>query len=156
MAELRFASPVRGPALSSGSDVVLTDETGATLTRRFGSDLVPGTAHRSADTLEWSVTPGESTVMNGDGSVDLTHVRAVFRLAGDHATDVLAAVCPLDLSDDMFPDGAAARTSIAGVATELVRDDLEGTHSYLLLPSRSFGNYVWQVLIDAESGIAAT
>jgi sarcosine oxidase gamma subunit len=49
----------------------------------------------------------------------------------------------------MFPNGAAARTLVAGVATELVRDDVDGATSYLLLPSRSFGNYLWTVLIDS-------
>jgi len=97
------------------------------------------------------VSPGESTVFGAatPGTVDLTHVRAVFRLTGDEATGVLARVCALDLSDDMFPNGAVARTPIAGVATELARDDVDGTTSYLLLPSRSFGNYLWTVLVDS-------
>jgi sarcosine oxidase gamma subunit len=158
MAEPRFSSPVRQPAFLPGPDVALTDETGVRLTRRFQADVAPGTARLSGKSLEWSVTPGESTVMNGTApaDVDLSHVRAVFRLSGDHAMDVLAAVCALDLSDDMLPNGAAARTLIAGVATELVRDDVEGSPSYLLLPSRSFGNYLWRVLVDAAEGVVTS
>jgi sarcosine oxidase gamma subunit len=49
----------------------------------------------------------------------------------------------------MFPNGAAARTLFAGVTTELVRDDVDETTSYLILPSRSFGRYVEDVLTDA-------
>lgn len=151
MFEPRFLSPVRTPWPDSGPDLAVADATGVPLTRHVGSDIAPGTVRRSGDSLEWSVSPGESTVMGGTavGGVDLTHVRAVFRLSGDGAGDLLAAVCALDLSDDMFPNGAAARTPVAGVAGELVRDDVAGTPSYLLLPSRSFGNYVWTVLIDS-------
>jgi heterotetrameric sarcosine oxidase gamma subunit len=149
MAEPRFASPVRQREPISGSAVTLKDVSGVPLARRFAAEVAAGTARRSAGSLEWSVAPGESTLMNGRGGVDLTHVRAVFRLSGPQAAGVLAAVCALDLSDDMLPDLAAGRTSIAGVATELVRDDVEGVPSYLLLPSRSFGNYLWQVLGDA-------
>jgi len=77
----------------------------------------------------------------------------VFRLSGRKARIVLSRICALDLDDDMFPSLAAARTSIAGVATELVRDDIDGLPSYMLLPSRSFGNYLWEVLVNAGEGI---
>jgi sarcosine oxidase subunit alpha len=149
MAEPRFASPVRQREPLSEPGFTLEDLSGVPLARRFGAEVAAGTAQRADGSMEWSVTPGESTVMNRSGSVDLTHVRAVFRLSGLRSAEVLAAVCALDLSEDMLPDLAAARTSIADVATELVRDDVEGVPSYLLLPSRSFGNYLWQVLGDA-------
>lgn len=148
MADPVFSSPVTDPGVATDA-VTLSDETGVQLTRRFEGSAVPGTACRHGERLEWSVSPGEWTVLgaSGDG-VDLTHVRAVFRLSGTDAPDVLAGICWLDLADDMFPSGAAARTSIAGVATELVRDDRDGERSYLLLPSRSFGRYLWGVVAD--------
>ncbi|MFP4073697.1 MAG: sarcosine oxidase subunit gamma, partial [Actinomycetota bacterium] len=113
----------------------------------------PGTSQGSGDSLVWSVTPGEWTVLGSepDEAVDLTHVRAMFRLTGDDATDLINRVCALDLSDGMFPNGAAARTLFAGVATEIVRDDENETPSYLLLPSRSFSTYVLDVILDAGS-----
>lgn len=117
-------------------------------------DIGPGTSQKLGERLVWSVSPGEWTLVGpvprGE-VVDLTHVRAMFRLTGDHAPRVMAKVCALDLSDDMFPDGGAARTLVAGVATELVRDDRHEAHSYLILPSRSFGQYMHTVLIDAGS-----
>jgi sarcosine oxidase gamma subunit len=64
----------------------------------------------------------------------------------------------LDLGDDTFPEGAAARTLVAGVATELVRDDRDAVGSYLILPSRSFGRYIYDVILDAgeEFGLVDT
>lgn len=112
----------------------------------------PGTAARLAERLVWSVSPGEWTVLGErpDGeAVDLTHVRAMFRLTGPEAARCLARVCALDLGDDMFPSGAAARTLMAEVATELVREDVEGERSYLILPSRSYGVYMDSVLTEA-------
>ena len=122
-------------------------------------DVVPGTSTGSGDDLVWSVTPGEWTVLGGQpgDSVDLTHVRAMFRLTGTDASTLINRVCALDLSDGMFPNGAAGRTLFAGVATEIVRDDEGDAPSYLLLPSSSFGNYVLGVILDAgeEFGLVA-
>lgn len=119
----------------------------------------PGTSQGSGDSLIWSVTPGEWTVLGSrpDSAVDLTHVRAMFRLTGIDAATLINRVCALDLSDGMFPNGAAARTLFAGVATEIIRDDEHGAPSYLLLPSRSFSTYVLEVILDAgaELGLEA-
>ena len=38
-------------------------------------------------------------------SVDLTHVRAMFRLTGEDAPRLIAKLCALDLDERMFPDG---------------------------------------------------
>lgn len=102
--------------------------------------------------LSWSVTPGEWTVL-GDrpkgGVVDLTSVRAMFRLSGDRSTELLNKICALNFSDTEFLNGSSARTLVAGVATELVRDDQKDTLSYLILPSRSFSRYMEETLRDA-------
>lgn len=79
--------------------------------------------------------------------VDLTHGRAMLRLTGPDAADVLARVCAVDLSDRITPDGAAFRTSVARVATDVIRDDLGGAGpSYLLHVERSSGTYLWDEL----------
>ena len=123
-----------------------------------GYDLSPGTAGGSEDSLAWSVTPGEWTVLGArpGGAVDLTHVRAMFRFTGADAPTVINRVCALDLDDEMFPSGAAARTLFAGVATEIVRDDQVDQPSYLLLPSRSYSTYILDVLLDAGSEFGLT
>ncbi|WP_028925246.1 2Fe-2S iron-sulfur cluster-binding protein [Pseudonocardia acaciae] len=81
--------------------------------------------------------------------VDLTHGRALLRLTGQRAADLLAKVCAIDLSDDVTPDGAALRTSVARLVTDLVRNDLDGTPSYLLHCERSSGRYLWDAVLDA-------
>jgi heterotetrameric sarcosine oxidase gamma subunit len=137
--------------------LVLVDESSAPKWRVFDGlpEVRPGTARSLPAGLTWSVTPGEWTILgqrpNTGTVVDLTHVRAMFRLTGDRAVDLLAKLCALDFSDGMFPHTAAARTLLAGVATEIVRHDQNGTRSYLLLPSRSFGRYVHGVIADAGS-----
>lgn len=73
----------------------------------------------------------------------------MFRLTGDEASTLLNKICALDFGDDSFPNGSAARTLVAGVATEIVRDDRENTLSYLVLPSRSFGRYIEETIRDA-------
>ena len=116
-------------------------------------DVRPGTSKKLDEQLVWSVSPGEWTVTgprpDRDPAVELTHVRVMFRLTGDDARSLLGKVCALDLGEVMFPEGAAARTLVAGVATELVRDDQDGVLSYLILPSRSFSRYIHEVLMDA-------
>ena len=120
--------------------------------RRFSDELGVGSSQRGNEYLEWSVSPGETTVLGPKPAgevVDLTHVRALYRLTGTEARDLLNKICALDLDDSMFPDGAAGRTLVAGVATEVVRDDVGTTPSYLLVPSRSFGRYLHEVILDA-------
>jgi heterotetrameric sarcosine oxidase gamma subunit len=87
--------------------------------------------------------------------VDLTHGRALIRLTGARAVSVLARICGIDLSDEITPNGAAFRTSVASVATDIIRDDLGSTRSYLLHCERSSGDYLFRALLraGAEFGI---
>ena len=80
---------------------------------------------------------------------DLTHGRALMRLKGSSGAELLGKVCGADLSDDMVPDGAALRSSVAAVATDIIRDDRDGVRSYLLHCERSSGQYLYEALLDA-------
>jgi sarcosine oxidase gamma subunit len=135
------------------ADLSLSDESLTPKWRVFAAyeDIKPGTSQKVKGELVWSVSPGEWTVLGGrpEDSVDLTHVRAMFRVTGVEAATLINRVCALDLGDGMFPNGAAARTLFAGVATEIVRDDEQGDPSYLLLPSSSYGTYIRDVILDA-------
>src|SRR5690348_6490658 len=75
--------------------------------------------------------------------IDLTHGRALMRLTGARAAEALAAVCGIDLSEAVTPDGAAFRSSVAALATDVIRDDLAGVRSYLLHCERSSGRYLF-------------
>ncbi|MGI8531903.1 MAG: 2Fe-2S iron-sulfur cluster-binding protein [Geodermatophilaceae bacterium] len=91
--------------------------------------------------------------------VDLTHGRALMVLRGAQAPDVLAKVCAIDLSEDSVPNGAALRTSVAKLVTDLVREDTtapgemteggELVPTYLLHCERSSGQYLYDALLDA-------
>ncbi len=91
--------------------------------------------------------------------VDLTHGRALIRLSGSRGPRLLAKLCGIDLGEEITPDGAAFRTSVAALATDVVRDDLvtpDGrTRSYLLHCERSSGQYLFDAMLraGAEFGI---
>ena len=88
-------------------------------------------------------------------ATDVTHGRALVRLTGPRAAAVLAKVCGIDTSEPITPDGAAFRTSVAAVATDIIRDDTGGERSYLLHCERSSGAYLFGALLTAggEFGI---
>ena len=88
-------------------------------------------------------------------ATDLTHGRALVRLTGPDAAGVLAKVCGIDTADGITPDGAAFRTAVAAVATDVIRDDIRGVPSYLLHCERSSGAYLFGELLaaGAEFGI---
>jgi heterotetrameric sarcosine oxidase gamma subunit len=86
---------------------------------------------------------------------EVTHGRALMRITGAKTVDLLAKVCGIDLSEGVTPDGAAFRSSVAKLVTDLVRDDRGGERSYLLHCERSSGQYLFDALMDAgdEFGI---
>jgi hypothetical protein len=49
----------------------------------------------------------------------------------------------------MTPDGAALRSTVAAVATDIIRDDRDGVRSYLLHCERSSGQCLFDALLDA-------
>ena len=87
-------------------------------------------------------------------AVDLTHGRALMRMTGRDAARALTKVCAIDLDDAVTPEGTAFRTSVAKIATDVVRDDAgagTGEPSYLLHCERSSGQYLFDCLLDAGS-----
>ena len=90
--------------------------------------------------------------------IDLTHGRAMMRLTGGDAAAVLSKLCGVDLADAVTPNLTAFRSWVAKVVTDVVRDDLDATPSYLLHCERSSGQYLFDVLRDAgaEYGLDIT
>lgn len=80
---------------------------------------------------------------------DLTHGRAVLRLSGAAAAELLSRLCALDFHPAQFPDGAARQTSLAKTAQLIIRDDEGQTPAYYLIGARSLGAYLWGALLDA-------
>lgn len=112
----------------------------------------PGEARPIAERLEGVAAGAPEELVT---VVDLTHGRALIRLSGSSGAAVLAKVCGIDLSDDMTPDGAALRSSVAALATDIIRDDRAGVRSYLLHCERSSGQYLFDALLEsgAEFGL---
>jgi sarcosine oxidase gamma subunit len=77
------------------------------------------------------------------------------RITGHRTLDLLAKVCAIDFADGVTPNGAAFRSSVAKLVTDVVRDDRDGEISYLLHCEWSSGQYLFDALIDAgdEFGI---
>lgn len=130
-------------------------------------DVGYGRSSRLGDWLVIGSGPGEWTLLGPTGDTkeiattgfatvtDLTHGRALVRLTGDRAAELMEKVCSIDLSDPMCPNGAAFRASVANVVTDVIRYDIEGTRSYLLHCERSSGPFLFDALLDAgvEFGI---
>jgi heterotetrameric sarcosine oxidase gamma subunit len=109
----------------------------------------PGTAPEVAGRV------GAVSVDESVSVIDVTHGRALMRITGERTVDLLAKVCGIDLSEEVTPDGAAFRSSVAKLVTDVVRQDKGGVRSYLLHCERSSGQYLFDALIDAgeEFGI---
>ena len=171
--------------MSLAGDLTLTDVSATTkwlvrasadgptadvLGARFGSSLVAtgGALVLGSRPGEWIIvgTPGEvaAAVADLDGSdeheflsaLDWTHSRAMFRVTGSEATHMLEKVCGLDWSDPMTPDGAVVSASVALTTCDLARNDVDGTPSYLVFCDRSFGQYLFDALIDAGNEFELT
>lgn len=90
------------------------------------------------------------TALAGDAFVsivDVTSGRALLRLTGQTAADLLAKICALDLG--RAPSGSAFRTSVAKTPAEVVRHDRSGQPSFLLGCDRSCGQYLFDAVLDA-------
>lgn len=158
--------------------IVVADESSRpkTLVRsdqpQFG--VVFGSSTKIDDTLVCGTRPDEWLILgevDGDetanGGVDMggftnvipfTHGRSLFRVTGDPATSMLEKVCGIDWSDQMTPNGAVFTASVALTTCDVIRDDLDDTRSYLLMCDRSFGQYLFDALLEAgdEFGVVAS
>ena len=116
---------------------------------------------------EWLVlapSGGQGDIVAGLGDIDrdhfttvtdVTHGYALMRLTGAEARDLLSKLCPVDLSARTAPSGNCFRTSLAGLAVGVVRDDVNDQLSYLCYCERSSGQYLFDVILDAGGEFAA-
>jgi heterotetrameric sarcosine oxidase gamma subunit len=179
-----FKSPItKTYAPMSGAALTLTDESAqakvivraaagtparAALAQAFaGSRTADGVLIAGTRPDEWMLIGDVAAVrahvdgLSTDGHVsivDWTHGRAQFRLTGAVASSALEKICGLDWSDAMMPDGAVTSGSVAKVTCDLIRNDVDDQPSYLVLVDRSFGQYLFDTIIDSgdEFGISAT
>lgn len=79
-------------------------------------------------------------------AVNVSDARAVFRVSGPAAREVLAKLCPVDLSPDAFTPGMFRRTRMAQVPAAFWMDDDE---SFRIVCFRSVAVYVFDLLKTA-------
>jgi sarcosine oxidase subunit gamma len=89
-------------------------------------------------------------------ATDYTHGKAVLRLWGAAAPDLLNKICGLDFYDTVFPNGRVAQTSAAKIKTLVARYDIDNTPTYFLHVNRPLGQYFWEVIWDAGQEFGAT
>lgn len=108
---------------------------------------------------EWLVTSPARTpqalesglrdAVAGRGSVvDVSGQRTTLRLSGEHARDVLAGGCSVDLHPRTFPRGSAVQTLLGHAGIVLVARDDTAT-DYDILVRASFAAYLVAWLVDA-------
>jgi heterotetrameric sarcosine oxidase gamma subunit len=82
-------------------------------------------------------------------ATDYTHGKAVIRLVGAAAPELLSKVCGLDFEHSIFPNLHVAQTSAAKIKTLIARCDVAGVPTYFLHVNRPLGQYFWEVVWDA-------
>ena len=86
-----------------------------------------------------------------DGSVvDVSAQRTTVALRGEHARDLLAGGCALDLHPRVFGRGAAVQTLLGQAGVLLMALDDTGTH-YQIVVRSSFAGYLTAWLLDAAT-----
>jgi len=82
-------------------------------------------------------------------TTDLTHGKSELRLIGPNSPDLLSKVCALDFHPREFPDAAARQTSVAKTTQLIIRRDIDTIAAFTLIGSRSLGEYLWDVVLEA-------
>ena len=134
----RLGAPFGSSRTAAGGALVLGS--------RPGEWVVLGMADTVAEAVEGLDGLDSSDFVT---ALDWTHGRALFRVTGPSAPRMLEKVCSLDWSDPMMPDGAVASASVAKVTCDIARNDVDAAPSYLVFCDRSFGQYLFDALIDA-------
>lgn len=163
----RTDAPLRLQDLSALSKVVVRVSPGGEASGVIGVGLGEvrrnerGTLVVGSGPLEWMLLgpPGSAGGMTAWvlslgskqrlSAVDVSHGRALMRVSGTDSARTLAKLCAIDLADHVTPNASAFRSSVAKLATDVIRDDIEGQTSYLVHCERSSGQYLFDVLLDA-------
>jgi sarcosine oxidase subunit gamma len=85
-------------------------------------------------------------------AVDVSDMRAIIRLEGEHARTVLLKGCSLDLDSDAYPPGTVRRLRFAEIAALLhvVEEDV-----FDLFVFRSYADYAWDWLLRNARSVPA-
>ena len=82
---------------------------------------------------------------------DVSDMRALFRIPGRNARDVLAKLVPIDMSYQGFGAGTFRRTRLAQVAAAVWMDDRSDQQAFEVMVMRSHAEYAFGVLRAAAA-----
>ncbi len=151
---LRGMITFRGDVSSARVKKAIKAATGAAVpkVRSISGNRDGGVAWMSPDELLLMVPYGDVQNIIADLSkalvndhvliADVSDARAVFRVEGVEAAQVLARVCPVDLHKDSFDIGEIRRTRMAQVAAAFWRDET----GFEVICFRSVADYVEALL----------
>jgi heterotetrameric sarcosine oxidase gamma subunit len=118
-------------------------------------ELSSATRH---DAAWWCpVTPGRALLVGDPRDValpddvrvlDVTASFGALRIAGPAARETFARFCALDLREDRLPVGGFRPGSVARTPGFVLR---EADQRFLMLFGSAYGEYVWEVAIDAAT-----
>ena len=89
---------------------------------------------------------GAAMLSSQGAAADLTHGRAILRLQGDCAADVLAKGCAIDFADSAFPAGRIAQTLLGHIDVTILRRDAQ---TFEIMALRGFVESLAEWLLDA-------
>lgn len=78
------------------------------------------------------------------------HSHGWLQLAGDPRAEVMAKLCGVDLSEDVFPLGSVAQTQAARVSVIIAaHQDQHGQAVFSIFVDQSLARYLWEAIEDA-------
>jgi heterotetrameric sarcosine oxidase gamma subunit len=82
-------------------------------------------------------------------ATDYTHGKAILKVNGAMAGELLSKLCGLDFYESAFPNMQVKQSSAAKIKTLIARCDEAGAPAYFLHVDRSLGQYFFEAVWDA-------
>ena len=130
-----------------------TDPRNVVLARLANDELLVLTPLSSASSVSDSLSQA------GDGCahmVDITSALGGVRIVGPLAPSLLSAVTELDVSPPALPDMSCAQSKVADIHGTVLRRDMGDLTGFELYFGREFGEYIWEVLMEAGAVYGVT
>lgn len=84
---------------------------------------------------------------------DVTNGRFQYTLVGPQAALLLGRLCGLDFHNNTFPNMQAKQSSVAKTRQTILRHDIGDLPAYSLIGVGSFGQYVWETIMEAGENL---
>lgn len=105
----------------------------------------PGTERERAISLEAEITSQGAFV----SIIDQTAGLVGFSLSGPKSRAVMSKLCALPFKSNEFPNMHVTQSSFANVRATIIRHDQDDTLTFELYTDRSYGDYLWDTILDA-------